>query len=120
MALEARSVAVPTTGRHGRVPPRDPLYTKSVARQQCVLAVAARIGAVVSGFFGTAVYLATPRLYRLGELVAPVTFVGMAYLLISVVSLRVGTGSGMQFYYLVGAAIIVLVLAWSTSSWQRR
>jgi adenylate cyclase len=131
MALEARSVAVPEMGRPGRVPPHSPHFTKSVARQERVLTMAARIGAVVSGFFGVisisighggmwigilsvvggAVYLAIiPLLYRFGELLAPVTFVFVAYLLITLVSLRVGTGSGMQFYYLVSAAIIVLVL----------
>jgi adenylate cyclase len=130
MALGARSVAVPEMSRPGRVPPHSPHLSKSVARQERVLTMAARIGAVVSGFFGvvsvfigqgglwigllsvvsTAVYLAVPLLYRFGELIAPVTFVIVAYLLITVVSLRVGTGSGMQFYFLVAAAIIVLVL----------
>src|SRR5258707_3924629 len=130
MALGARSVAVPEMGRPGRVPPHSPHYPKSVARQQRVLTMATRIGAVVGGFFGvlsifighggmwigilsivaTAVYLAIPRLYRFGELIAPVTFVFVAYLLITVVSLRVGTGTGMQFYYLVPAPTIVLGL----------
>src|ERR1700730_18194954 len=130
MALGARSVAVPEMGRPGRVPPHSPHYPKSVARQQRVLTMAARIGAVVSGFFGVlsicigrggmsiatlgavgaVVYLAIPLLYRFGERIAPVTFVSVAYLFIMVLSLRVGTGSGMQFYFLVAAAIIVLVL----------
>jgi adenylate cyclase len=130
MALGARSVAVPEMGRPGRVPPHSSQFSKSVVRQERVLTMGARIGAVVSGFFGvlsvfigqgglwigllsvlaTAVYLAVPRLYRFGELVAPVTFVVVAYLLITVVSLRVGTGSGLNLYFLVAAAIIVLVL----------
>lgn len=129
MSLGARSVAVPKDGRPG-VPPHGPRYCKSVARQERVLTMAARIGAVVSGFFGlastfvgnggmwigivslfgAAVYLALPLLYRFGALVAPVVFVVVAYLLLSVVTLRVGTGTGLQFYFLVAASIIVLVL----------
>jgi adenylate cyclase len=130
MALRARSVAVPEMSRRGRVPPHSPHLSKRVARQQRVLTMAARSGAAVAGFIGALtifigqgglwigilsivgalVYFAIPLLYRFGELIAPVTFIIVAYLLITVISLRVGTAYGMQFYFLVGAAIIVLVL----------
>lgn len=70
-------------------------------------------GGIVIGalsIVSTAVYLAIPLLFRFGELVAPLVFTFMAYVLITVIILYVGTGSGMQFYYLVGASLIVLVL----------
>lgn len=131
MALEARSAAaVPVTSRRRRLPPRSAVYPKSIARQQRVLIRATRIGAVVSALYtflsifvgqdgmaigalsgvSTVIYLAIPLLYRYGELVAPITFIMAAYVLITVLCLRVGTGSGIQFYYLVGASIIVLVI----------
>src|SRR5262245_16446923 len=98
MALAARSVVLPEIGRPGWLPPPSPSYPKRIARQERVLTMAARIGAVVSGFFavlsifighggmwigvlsavGAAVYLAIPLLYRFGELIAPVTFVIVA------------------------------------------
>src|SRR5690242_13963816 len=98
MALEARSVAAPGTDPPDGLPPHSSHFSKSVVRQQRVLTVAARIGAVVGGFFGvlsilighggmwlgalsivgTVVYLAIPLLYRFGELVAPVAFVFVA------------------------------------------
>src|SRR5262245_55616761 len=130
MALEARSVAVPAVGPRGRVPTRSPRHTKSVARQERVLTMATRIGAVVGGFFSSVTifighgglwigllsavcsvaYLAIPALYRFGVLVASLAFIIVAYSLITVVIARVGTGSGMQFYFLVAASIVVLVL----------
>ncbi|OBK11010.1 adenylate cyclase [Mycobacterium asiaticum] len=58
----------------------------------------------------TVVYLAIPLLYRFGQLVPPIAFTVAAYVLITAVSIHVGTGSGLQFYYLVGASIVVLVL----------
>lgn len=129
MSLGARSVAAPKTGRPD-VLAHIPRYRKIVARQERVLTMAARIGAVVSGFFGlasalighggmwigiisllgAAIYLALPLLYRFGALVAPTVFVIVAYSLLTVVTLRVGTGTGLQFYFLVAASIIVLVL----------
>jgi adenylate cyclase len=131
MALEAhQAAAVPVTSRRRRVPPRFAGYPKNVARQHRVLTRATRIGAAVSAFYtllgmfigrdvlaitalsavSTVVYLGIPLLYRFGELVAPMVFIIAAYVLITVLCLRVGTGSGIQFYFLVGASIVVLVL----------
>lgn len=121
MSLGARSAAV--------ADPRA-YRAKTVARQERVLTMTTRISAAIGFLFAigsffigrgglpvgilsvitTLVYLAIPQLYRFGELVAPVVFAVMAYILITVVALYVGTRSGMQFYYLVGASIIVLVL----------
>lgn len=52
----------------------------------------------------------TPRLYRYGELVAPLTFIGIAYFITAVVCWVAGTGSGAQFYFLAAASISVLIL----------
>lgn len=131
MALEAhQAAAVPVTSRRRRLPPRNVTYPKSVTRQRRVLVRATRIGAVVSAFytllgifigrdalaitilsaFSTVVYLAIPLLYRFGELIAPMVFIVAAYMLITVLCLSIGTGTGIQFYYLVGATIVLLVL----------
>jgi adenylate cyclase len=103
---------------------------ESLARRRRVLTVAARIGAVVAAFLGTLsmfageagvwigglavlcapVYLVIPRLYRFGELLAPLTFIGIAYFLTTLVTVYVGRGSGQQLYFLVAASLIVLVL----------
>jgi len=131
MALEAhQAAAVPVTSRRRRLPPRNVSYPKSDTRQRRVLVRATRIGAVVSAFytllgifigrdalaitilsaFSTVVYLAIPLLYRFGELIAPMVFIVAAYMLITVLCLSIGTGTGIQFYYLVGATIVLLVL----------
>lgn len=131
MALEAQSAAaVPVTSRRRRLPPRNVTYPKSVTRQKRVLVRSTRIGAVVSAFYtllalfvghdgmpivvlsavSTVVYLAIPLLYRYGVLLAPMVFIIAAYVLITVLCLRIGTGTGIQFYYLVGATIALLVL----------
>ena len=103
---------------------------ESLARRRRVLTVAARIGAVVAAFLGmlsilagqagiwigglavlcAPVYLAIPRLYRYGELVAPLTFIGIAYSLTTLVTTYVGRGSGQQLYFLVAASLVVLIL----------
>ena len=103
---------------------------ESLARRRRVLTVAARIGAVVAAFLGmlsilagqagiwigglavlcAPVYLAIPRLYRYGELVAPLTFIGIAYSLTTLVTAYVGRGSGQQLYFLVAASLVVLIL----------
>ncbi|BBZ57030.1 adenylate cyclase [Mycolicibacterium phocaicum] len=92
--------------------------------------MATRIGAVVAAFLGmlsmlageagiwigalavlcAPVYLAIPRLYRYGELVAPLTFIGIAYFLTTLVTAYVGRGSGQQLYFLVAASLVVLIL----------
>lgn len=103
---------------------------ESLARRRRVLTVAARIGSVVAAFLGllsmlageagiwigglavlcAPVYLVIPRLYRFGELLAPLTFIGVAYFLTTLVTAYVGRGSGQQLYFLVAASLVVLVL----------
>jgi adenylate cyclase len=61
--------------------------------------------------FAAAVIFATvPLLHRFGELVAPLTFICAAYVSIFLISWNVGTGSGLQFFFLVTACLVVLQL----------
>jgi adenylate cyclase len=94
-----------------------------------VLYIAAYIGAFVSGSFGVlqlvagygdwigianlftaAIFVMIPLLNRFGELVAPLTFICFAYASIFVIGWHIGTDSGLQFYFLVAACIVVIIL----------
>lgn len=57
-----------------------------------------------------AIYASVPLLHRFGELIPPLTFIGTAYLSIFTICWFVGTGSGLQFYFLVAACLVVLQL----------
>ena len=59
---------------------------------------------------GAAIYAIVPLLHRFGELLPPLTFIGTAYVSIFTICWFVGTGSGLQFYFLVAACLIVLQL----------
>lgn len=130
MALGVRAGAVPDPVRDSCLTGANLQRAKSVARQERVLTMTTRISTLTGLFFGSAsifighggvvvgvmslvsaaIYMAIPLLYRFGELVAPTTFTIAAYVLITAIILHVGKGSGLQFYYLVGASIVVLVL----------
>jgi adenylate cyclase len=56
------------------------------------------------------IFLMIPLLYRFGELVAPLVFFFAAYASITVVCWHLGTGSGLPFYYLLAATLMVLIL----------
>jgi adenylate cyclase len=104
-------------------------HAQPTSRQLRILTLVTRIGAGVSVFFGfqqfviiqsaqwigvlnlsaAVVFLAIPKLYRFGELVGPLVFIVAAYSVITVVSIYLGSGIGLQFYYVVAAAIVVLV-----------
>jgi adenylate cyclase len=59
----------------------------------------------------TALIFATvPLLHRFGRLVAPLTFICAAYVSIFAISWTVGTGSGLQFFFLVVVCVVVLQL----------
>jgi adenylate cyclase len=103
---------------------------RSTSRNLSVLTVTTRIGAAVSVYFGIQqfvivqaapwigvlnlasglAFLLIPKLYRFGDLVAPVVFILVAYTVITVVSTYVGSGIGLQFYFVVAAALVVLIL----------
>jgi len=56
------------------------------------------------------VFAFIPWLHRFGELVAPLTFIGTAYVSVFASCWDVGTNSGSQFFLLVGACLVVLML----------
>ncbi len=64
----------------------------------------------VVNLVGAAIYAVIPYLHRFGELVAPLTFLGTAYVSIFIVCWMLGTGSGLQLYFLVAACLVVLQL----------
>jgi adenylate cyclase len=64
----------------------------------------------VINIVGAAIYATIPWLHRFGELVAPLTFICTAYVSIFVICWIVGTGSGLQFYFLVASCLVVLQL----------
>jgi adenylate cyclase len=130
VVVKVRRVCVPDVTLESRVPARAQHHAETVARHLRVLTVTTRIGAVVSGFFGVqglivgqdmvwigmlnlvsgAIFLMIPLLYRFGELVPALVFFTVAYTSITVVCWHLGTGSGLLFYYLVAATLMVLIL----------
>ncbi|BEH76617.1 MULTISPECIES: adenylate/guanylate cyclase domain-containing protein [Mycobacterium] len=105
-------------------------YAHSAARRARVLSIAALLAVLISSSFilvqfltqawiwqitliniaATLVFATVPMLHRFGELVAPLTFVGAAYVSVFASCWNVGTGSGAQMFFLVGACLVVLVL----------
>lgn len=103
---------------------------RSTSRNLRVLTVTTRIAAGVGLFFGiqqvaliqdslwigalnfasAVAFLMIPKLYRFGDVVAPVVFLVIAYAVITVASIYLGTGIGLHFYYVVAAALVVLLL----------
>jgi class 3 adenylate cyclase len=56
------------------------------------------------------IFAIVPWLQRFGELVAPLTFIGAAYVTVFAIGWDTGTGSGSQMFFLVGACLVVLLL----------
>jgi adenylate cyclase len=130
VVVKVRPVCVPDVALESRLPARTRHDAETVARRLRVLTVTTRIGAVASGFFGIqslivgqdvlwiailnlvsgAIFLMIPLLYRFGELVPALVFFTVAYTSITVVCWQLGTGSGLPFYYLVSATLMVLIL----------
>jgi adenylate cyclase len=130
MVVRVRPVCVPEVALENRVPARTRHNSEVVARHRRVLNWTAMISAVISAFFGiqglivgqdvwwlpvvnlgaAVIFALIPRLCGLGEIVAPVVFFVVAYATITFVCIQLGTGSGLQFYYLAAAAITLVVL----------
>jgi adenylate cyclase len=130
MVVKVRRVCVPDVALESRLPARTRHDAETVARHLRVLTVTTRIGAVISVFFGVqglivgpdivwiamlnlasgAIFLLVPLLYRFGEVVPALVFFTVSTTSITVVCWHLGTGSGLLFYYLVAAIIIVLIL----------
>jgi adenylate cyclase len=105
-------------------------YAERLARRQRVLNISSYLAVaasalflIVSAFVGpmawrtqvislvaAAIFASVPVLHRFGELVAPLTFFGCAYVLIFIICWQVGTGSGSQLFFLVSACLVVLQL----------
>lgn len=127
--MRARPVCVPDVAVERRGPGRTRLLSERAARHRRVLNVTAMISAAITAFFGiqgiligqdwwvtainlasTVAYLMIPRLCGMGELVAPLVFFVVSYLTITVLCIYLGTGSGLQFYFVVAAALVLVVL----------
>jgi adenylate cyclase len=127
--MKGRPVCVPDVAVERRGPGRTSLLSERAARNRRVLNVTAMISASISAFFGiqglfigqdwwvtainlgsAAAFVMIPRLCGMGELVAPVVFFGISYFTITVLCVYLGTGSGLQFYFVVAAAIVLVVL----------
>lgn len=109
---------------------RNRHYDGASAQRQRLLGVVAVIGAIVTAGFGVmqllvgghnwyvglinlgvgALYVIIPSLYRFGELIAPTLFMTVAYLSITLLCWHFGTGTGVQFYFLITAAAAVMVV----------
>ncbi len=109
---------------------RSQVYIERVARRRRILNLTAAMAVLISAGFGfvemfasptvwwtgfinivgAAIYASVPLLHRFGELLPPLTFIGTAYLSIFAICWFVGTGSGLQFYFLVAACLVVLQL----------
>jgi adenylate cyclase len=130
VVVKVRRICVPDVALESRVAARTRHDAETLARHLRVLTVTTRIGAVVSLFFGIqglivgqdvvwiamvnlasgAIFLLIPLLYRFGEVVPALVFFAVAYTSITVVCWHLGTGSGLPFYYLVAATLMVLIL----------
>jgi adenylate cyclase len=109
---------------------RNQHYADSAARRARILTITAWLAVLVSISFvlmqiltgtwswqvssinviGAMVFAMVPWLNRFGELVAPLTFIGAAYVSVFASVWDVGTGSGSQYFFLVGACLVVLML----------
>jgi class 3 adenylate cyclase len=109
---------------------RNQHYAASAARRARALVIAAWLAVMVSATFvlmqivtGTwswqissvnvgamLVFAVVPWLQRFGELVAPLTFIGAAYVTVFATGWDTGTGSGSQMFFLVAACLVVLLL----------
>lgn len=109
---------------------RNQHYADSAARRARALSITAWLAVAVSATFvllqivtgswywqvswiniaAAIIFAIVPWLHRFGELVAPLTFLSAAYFSIVANCLDVGTGAGTQFFFLVGACLVVLLL----------
>ncbi|MEB3981901.1 adenylate/guanylate cyclase domain-containing protein [Mycobacterium sp. 663a-19] len=109
---------------------RNQHYADSAARRARILTISAWLAVIVSASFvcvqvitgawswqissinvvAATIFAFVPWLQRFGGLVAPLTFLGAAYVSVFASVWDVGTASGSQFFFLVGACIVVLLL----------
>lgn len=113
-----------------QTPARNRHYADRIARSRKVINIVTSIASVVTVSFGVmvlvtqpwnwrialinfvsaAILAAIPSLHRYGVVAAQLTLTLTSYVVLSVLTWNVGTGSGLQFYFLVAATVAVLVL----------
>ncbi|MBO0864372.1 MAG: adenylate/guanylate cyclase domain-containing protein [Mycobacterium sp.] len=109
---------------------RNRHYVERFARRERLLTITAWLAVMVTGSFvivqlfagaaawrpalinvvAAVVFAIVPLLSRFGELVAPLTLIGTAYVAVFTATWDLGTGGGSQFFFLVGACLAVLLL----------
>jgi adenylate cyclase len=122
MSLKAR--------RPGCEVARNRHYDGAAAQRQRLLGLAIALGASVTAGFGVmqlvfsesfgylgivnlglaALFAVIPLLSRFGELVAPLAFMIVAYLAMTLLCWHFGTAVGIQFYFLAAAAAEVMIV----------
>ncbi|MCW2558542.1 MAG: family 3 adenylate cyclase [Mycobacterium sp.] len=123
-----RSAYVPAVALEIRSAARTQRQAQNTSRQMRILTLTTRIGAVVTVFFGiqqfliahdvwlaymnlgsAIAFLLIPQLYRFNELLPPNLFFFVAFTSIVTSSVYIGSAAGLHFYFVVAAAIAVLV-----------
>jgi adenylate cyclase len=108
---------------------RNRHYDRATVQRRRLLSVTTTIAMVITAGFGVmqlllgqgdwsvgiinlgiaALLAVVPLLYRFGELVPPIAFITVLYLAIAYLCWHLGTGTGVQFYLLIGGAAAVMV-----------
>lgn len=128
VVVSLRPVCVPEVAVDTQAPTTRH-HAATVARHRRVLNMTAMISAAITAFFGiqglvigqdwwvsavnlgsAAIYILIPRMCGWGEVVAPLVFIAVSYTTIIVLTVHLGTGVGLQFYFVVAAAIMLVVL----------
>ena len=111
-------------------PARTTHYVERVARQRRVVNIITWLAAAISASFVVlslitrhvpvyvaivnalmvVVFVTIPLLHRFGGLIAPLALIVTTFVSLTVICWYVGTGSGLQFFFIVVAAVAVLVL----------
>jgi adenylate cyclase len=130
MSTKAQELLANPLGRVGCEVARNRHYNAASVQRQRLLSVAAAIAAAVTAGFGVmqlvfssgfgylgfvnlgtaALFAVIPLSYRFGELVAPLALLTVAYLSMTFLCWHLGTGTGVQFYFVIAAAAGVMVL----------
>ena len=126
----ARTFCGPPMRLRPQTPARNRHYDDRIARNRKVINITTAIAGTVSASFSVvqlvtehgiwriaginivaaAIFAGVPLLHRFGGLVAPLTLIVTSYVSLSVVTWNIGTGAGLEFYFLVAATVAVLVM----------
>jgi adenylate cyclase len=125
----SRTFSGPLLRLKSEIVDRDRRYADSLTRRRRVLNITTWTAAVVSASFGVIEMMTTrlwpiaivnavtalifamiPLLHRFGELVAPLTLVFAADVFMVVIGWKLGTHTGIAFFFIMSALVAVLVL----------